>query len=463
MAREATGELRTLANGYEARVRIDAGARKGFALTGIAAGDHAGATARCRAMAQIAARLRRAGHATDAEKILEMAAKARTARAWSAIEAAVDALCSGTTAEATSKAPSFVDFAKAWTSGELHKKWPDHVGKKKDTTDDERMVRLYVEPVIGDVGIDAFTLDHAEQIMAHLPGHLSSSSRRHVAQLVRRVLSLAVYPSRHRRETPIPKGWLPKVKTTTAFSCLYPDEDRALLACAPGEGTEGVPLVRRLAYGILAREGMRKGELASLRWRDLDLARGRVALDRNKTGDPRSWALDPGVARALAAWRKLHRPDAEPDEYVLGEAGARFYVEQLADSLRADLALAGVKRDALFERSDARRPLRVHDLRATFVTVSLAIGRTETWVADRTGHRSSLMINRYRRAARTWSELDLGALSPLDEALPELRLPQGLPHVALSEVPARGENLNDSEQRRGSDSNRRVADLQSAA
>jgi len=67
-----------------------------------------------------------------------------------------------------------------------------------------------------------------------------------------------------------------------------------------------------------------------------------------------------------------------------------------------------------------RRKLRVHDLRATFVTLSLANGRTETWVADRTGHRSSQMINRYRRAARSAAELGLGGLVPLDVAIPEL-------------------------------------------
>ena len=31
------------------------------------------------------------------------------------------------------------------------------------------------------------------------------------------------------------------------------------------------------------------------------------------------------------------------------------------------------------------------------------------------------MINKYRRAARTASELGLGELAPLDEAIPELR------------------------------------------
>jgi hypothetical protein len=59
-------------------------------------------------------------------------------------------------------------------------------------------------------------------------------------------------------------------------------------------------------------------------------------------------------------------------------------------------------------------------LRGTFVTLSLANGKTETWVADRTGHRSSAMINRYRRAARSAMELGLGGLAPLYLVIPEL-------------------------------------------
>lgn len=55
------------------------------------------------------------------------------------------------------------------------------------------------------------------------------------------------------------------------------------------------------------------------------------------------------------------------------------------------------------------------------MTLAPANGRSETCVADRTGHKSSLMINRYRRAARSAVELGLGTLSPLDEANPELR------------------------------------------
>jgi hypothetical protein len=52
-----------------------------------------------------------------------------------------------------------------------------------------------------------------------------------------------------------------------------------------------------------------------------------------------------------------------------------------------DLRTAGVTRAELFERTASRQPIRVHDLRALFVTVNLANGKTAEWVVDRTGHR----------------------------------------------------------------------------
>ena len=90
---------------------------------------------------------------------------------------------------------------------------------------------------------------------------------------------------------------------------------------------------------------------------------------------------------------------------------------RLAEVFRADLATAGIDRAELFEATANRQPIRLHDLRATFVTLALAAGRSEAWVADRTGHRSSVMINGYRRAARTAAELGLGELAPLAGAV----------------------------------------------
>ena len=75
-----------------------------------------------------------------------------------------------------------------------------------------------------------------------------------------------------------------------------------------------------------------------------------------------------------------------------------------------------------------------HDLRGTFVTTALANGRSEGWIADRTGHRSSQMITDYKRNARTFKELEQqeGDLAPLDEAIPELAIAPGLPQHDLA-------------------------------
>jgi len=85
-----------------------------------------------------------------------------------------------------------------------------------------------------------------------------------------------------------------------------------------------------------------------------------------------------------------------------------------------------VPHGAIIRTSDRRQQIRAHDLRASFVTVALANGRSETWVADRTGHTSSVMLNRYRRLARSFQELSVGDFIPLDRAIPELSIGPGL-------------------------------------
>ena len=135
------------------------------------------------------------------------------------------------------------------------------------------------------------------------------------------------------------------------------------------------------------------------------------------------------VVRALRAYVERCRADAKPTDLMFVDAeGAPYDASKLADRFRSSLRRAKVTRPELFDSTEARGRIRVHDLRGTFVTLSLANGRSESWVSDRTGHRSSVMINRYRRAARTASELGLGGLSPLDQAIPELlRIPHIFP------------------------------------
>ncbi len=362
-------------------------------------------------------RLREGGHDELVLKVVAAAAEESPTK-LDATARAVSGLLAGQLVPVVPKpgaGPVTVEsFAKAWTSGELHTRWPDHVQRKDvaGVAADARVFRRYINPEIGPIALERLTLEDVDRVLANLPAHLAPASRRQVAQSLHRVLCLAVYPAKHLRESPIPKGWLPKVKRSKPFTFVWPEELAALEAC-----TE-VPLVRRVFFGVLAREGLRRDELAELRWEDLDLARGMLRLDVNKTQDARAWALSPDVVRTLTIWKERQGEAARaPGALVFTLGGEPLYVLKFAEHLRADLATAGVKRAELYERSGVRRPVRVHDLRSSFVTVSLANGRSETWVADRTGHRSSEMINRYRRAARTWAEAGLGAFAPLDTAI----------------------------------------------
>jgi integrase len=338
---------------------------------------------------------------------------------------------------------TFGAFAGRWTSGKLNKLYPDHVRLKRSSDDDAIRVDV-LSKAIGHVPLSAFTLEHAEKAMRQLDElrqarereratakgrkvrtlkPLSRASRRQYAQVLHRTLGLAVYPARVIGSHPLPRGFLPKGGGAKPLAYLYPDEDSKLLACS------SIPLVLRVLFGFLDREGMREGEALGLRWCDLDLVRGAVVLDANKTDDPRAWALSPGVAKALKAWRERWRPNAKPSDPVFTLSDRETEEERahtlspfgIAGVFREHLRTAGVTRAELFDDKGGRKKIRVHDLRATFVTLSLANGKTEAWVASRTGHRSSVMINRYRRAAQKVEELGLGELKPLDEAIPEMQ------------------------------------------
>src|SRR6185295_2370935 len=109
--------------------------------------------------------------------------------------------------------------------------------------------------IIGPKGLDRITRDDCDVVMRQLPDGLSKATRRQYAGLMNRILNLAELAG-HIQRNPLPRGWLPKLGAKKRFPVLYPNEDRALLACAD------VPVAFRLLYGFLHREGVRRGEAA---------------------------------------------------------------------------------------------------------------------------------------------------------------------------------------------------------
>jgi len=432
MPKEATGELKTLADGsFAARITIEGRKRRDFPLPTCAAAPEA--AERCRALANMAARLRRAGKAHEILTMIGMAAKAKAGRPWAFVVETVDLEVGGQLrAEGGPKLSTLSDACDDWTSGKLHARFPDHVRPQKPTSQRryEGIAETYIKPHIGHLRFDEVTLAACELVMANVPVERAPSSRRHVAQFLHTMFNYAVYPCRYMTSNPIPRGWLPKLGKGKGLQWVRPDEDTKHL------GNVDLPAWRRLFLGISRREGFRKEELAELRIRDFDRKLGAVRLDVNKTDDARAWALDPSVAEALRRWIDRFRKGAGTDGYVFVDPdnGYRLNVDRLSDDQRADLMASDVTRPELHHNGPNRRKLRAHDSRASFTTEALARGKSEAWVMDRTGWTTSAMLNKYRRAARTWGELNLGTWTPLHLAIPELAEADGAT-IAPGSVP----------------------------
>jgi len=424
MPNPSAGEVRWTSEGPVARITIKGKKRDTFPLSTCKTQEDA--EERCGVVARLAASFRKAGviETPRAIELLRMAASEPPAMLKGVLEVASEHAGARLTDRSTSTKPTFRELAGDWTSGKLHELYKDHV-KAKDSAQDKRRLEYLMNLdlggiKLGEIRLDAFKLDHAEAAMRQLPEDAKRpGTRRHYAQVISRVLALAVYPCRHITVSPLPRGFMPKVGKPPEFPYLYPDEDQKLLAHTD------IPTAYRMLWGFLAREGLRVSEALNLRFGvDLDLERGVITLDENKTDDPRAWKLDDGVVAALQRWKELL--GAGSGAWVFPEEnGGPIDDEHLADRLRAHLELAKVDRRQLLVAGTNRGRMRVHDLRGTFVTLSLANGKSETWVSDRTGHTSSVMINRYRRGARSAAELGLGSLMPLVDAIPELRESEG--------------------------------------
>jgi integrase len=126
----------------------------------------------------------------------------------------------------------------------------------------------------------------------------------------------------------LPRGILPRNVRTRDVGAWTRDELEALVA------DERVPEEHRVAYAIASFTGARVGEIAGMRWSDLDVRAAplwrwalRTQYDREplKTDRPRDVPIHPELQRLLAAWRldgwtRLRRRHARPDDLVVPRA-----------------------------------------------------------------------------------------------------------------------------------------------
>jgi integrase len=156
---------------------------------------------------------------------------------------------------------------------------------------------------------------------------------------------------------------------------LSEEERTALLAaCKMSQN----PLLYPLVVLALAT-GARLGELLSLRWADVDLARGVARLARTKNGEPRALPLTGHALAVLKGHAALCRNDTAfvfPSEHGRTPASLRKPWERAL----AEAGIAG---------------FRFHDLRHTAASYLAMTGATPTDIAAVLGHKTLAMVKRY--------------------------------------------------------------------
>ena len=313
----------------------------------------------------------------------------------------------------------------ARTFGDLLTRWLGHIearGRAPKTIDENRReIESRIRPRLGHIGISNLTAEDLDSAYSAWLDELSPSSvHRHAA-----VISAALTQG-------VKWGWLDTSPATRASSppaaatrkLVTPttEEVAKLIKAAQSDDP-----VMAAAVALAFVTGARRGELAALRWSDIDLDTGTVRIERSltqvgkiltekgtKTNRGRTVAID---ARTLAllerhrVWQVSLSKRAESplvaDPYLLSDNanGARpMQPSKITDrftSLRDKVAM---------------RSIRFHDLRHANVSEQLAAGIDPATVSARAGHASTRMtLDRYAHAlpaGGTAAAAVMGALLP---------------------------------------------------
>lgn len=289
---------------------------------------------------------------------------------------------------------TFKGFANKWVDGVLHRQRPDYVDLLDEQT--VRVNRSRVNLLVGSVGnvrMASFTKAHADKAMAALPEGLSRATRRHYAQVIQTLVKTAVHPFNLLASNPLPENFLPSLGNTPSFPVLYPNDVRALLSCGK------VPLWRRVLYALSIYESLRLSHILALTWASVGFTTNTLTVPPVKrVGEARTWRFEPGSLEVLK-WYREQAGDGTIIPFL--SSNEKLLV---AETLRDDLHLAGVTKETrpdLFGMVKGQNVVRFQDLRATFVTLHLAMGWSEVDVMAKTGHTNTNVLHKHyaRRVA----------------------------------------------------------------
>ena len=141
--------------------------------------------------------------------------------------------------------------------------------------------------------------------------------------------------------------------------------------------------------------GMRKGEIFSLTWNDINLLEKTITIQafNTKTQRKRSLAMTPRLYRELE-WSKESR-NSDTGDRIFG------IVDNVKKGFASACKLAGIE------------GMRLHDCRHTFATRLIEAGVLQAEVSRLLGHTTTIMTDRYINANIETACRAIGALETL--------------------------------------------------
>jgi integrase len=267
------------------------------------------------------------------------------------------------------------------------------------------LMRAYVVPKIGRIRLDRLSPADVQKLYSELRcsggregAALTGTQVRNIHRVLHNALNHAVrlgYIARNPTEA------VDTPREDTEERPVYtPEQVRRFIVAIEGDRLQA------MWYLVLAT-GLRRAELAGLRWRDVALDRDpptlAVRLTRTTAGhevveyDPKSRSsrrvlhLDRGTADVLRRHRKSMEAEAElchehalPEYVFVDEFGDPFHPARLTRDLHTLQRRAGLPE------------ITLHDLRHTAATIALLAGVHPKVVSERHGHASTqITLDRY--------------------------------------------------------------------
>ncbi len=295
-------------------------------------------------------------------------------------------------AAASSGGPTFGDVLTEWLDygrTKQGKRWAPR------TADENRsQVENRIRPALGEIRLADLSADHLERQYAawtDVDG-LSDNSVHRFAALISSALSFAVR-RRYIAASPATVSVAPAATKSTK-KIPTADEVAKLLHSGLDYGKDMGP-----AIALAVFTGARAGEVAALRWADVDLKHGRIRIDKaatevdgkvsiksTKTGDERTARVE---GRNLAVLQEVLGKAGPADTYVIDGGTEPVNPGVLSDRFVCVRGAAHV-RGATF-----------HQLRKFYVTQLLAAGVPAHAVALTVGWKSTRMIDTYATATKS--------------------------------------------------------------